>query len=96
MTSRPRGRPVGSKAQTEWADAIRMAVKEAEGNSKRLRLLADRLVAKAMEGDVQALKEIGDRLDGKPKQSIDTNVTGESVFVMRLPERAKPGEWGGE
>lgn len=64
--------PRGAKSDKIWRDAVMRAVhREMEkGGSKRLEMLADRLVAKALEGDVSALKEIGDRLDGKPTQAI--------------------------
>ena len=51
-----------------WANAIRRAVTQADG--EKLRELADKLVARAAEGDVAALRELGDRLDGKPAQTV--------------------------
>lgn len=39
--------------------------------TKKLRLIARKLVDKAAEGDVPAIKEINDRVDGKAHQSID-------------------------
>lgn len=62
-----RGRP--------WSAAIERAL-NAHGADKRMLLdaAAEALVAKAVEGDIAALKEIGDRLEGKPTQSIESNI----------------------
>jgi hypothetical protein len=67
------GNPNGRAKDKLWADAIRIAVNEAyeDGDKKKLRVLADRLVDKALEGEISAMKEIGDRLDGKAAQSVD-------------------------
>ena len=51
-------------------DAIILALKrEAEDGegvlTKKLHLIAGRLVEKALAGDIQAIKEINDRVDGK-------------------------------
>jgi hypothetical protein len=54
----------------------------ADGNTKRLELLADKLVEKALDGDVTAIKEIGDRLDGKAKQQIEQDA---GLGVSDLP-----------
>ncbi len=39
--------------------------------TKKLAMLADKLVERALEGDITAMKEIGDRLDGKPAQAVE-------------------------
>jgi ribosomal protein L17 len=68
-----RKNPGGGKGQDKlWSDALRLAVNEAsaDGDGKKLRALANKLVEKGLEGDVSALREIGDRLDGKPTQAI--------------------------
>lgn len=39
--------------------------------TKKLRLIARKLVDKATEGDVPAIKEINDRVDGKAHQSVE-------------------------
>lgn len=51
--------------------AINREAKDADGQpTKKLALIAEKLVELAVEGDVQAIKEIGDRIDGKPTQAI--------------------------
>ena len=65
---------VGPKSDKLWRDAIMVAVKRqaTDGKkTKKLALLADKLVTKALDGDITAMKEIGDRLDGKPAQSVE-------------------------
>ena len=64
-------RPLGSPNKDKpFRDALRMAIADAEGDNKALRLVAIALVAKAQQGDVPAIKEIADRLDGKVTQPI--------------------------
>lgn len=92
------GAPIGntnsSKANRLWADTIRRAT--VQGDGETLRRIADKLVAMAEAGDMQAIKELGDRLDGKPKQQIEqtglddgpiqSNLTVE--FVGQVPGQA--------
>ena len=61
------GNPKGRAKDKNWGDAIRIAVNEAyeDGDKKKLRVLADKLVDKALGGDIAALREIGDRLGRK-------------------------------
>ncbi len=64
----------GPKGDKLWRDAIMVAVKrQATGGkkTKKLAMLADKLVERALGGDITAMKEIGDRLDGKPAQSVE-------------------------
>ena len=72
------GAPVGNtnsnKNNRLWANTIKRAVIQADG--EQLRRIAERLLAKAEEGDIQAIKELGDRLDGKPHQSASVEHSG--------------------
>jgi hypothetical protein len=56
-------------------DALMVALNreiEKEGKmTKRINILADKVVLKAIDGDVPAFKEVRDTIDGKPQQSID-------------------------
>ena len=65
---------VGPKSDKLWRDAIMRAVHRADAGikTKRLELLADRLVQEGLAGEVSALREIGDRIDGKPTTTLDT------------------------
>ncbi len=65
----PLGNTNSSKNNRLWAETIRRACIQADG--EKLRAIAEKLIEKAAEGDIQAIKELGDRLDGKPSQSVD-------------------------
>ncbi len=90
-----RKNPGGGKGQDKvWSDAIRIAVNEAyeDGDRKKLRALAEKLVAKALDGDMAAIREIGDRLDGKPAQYSEIAGKGgaplQLIVVTGVPLRA--------
>lgn len=51
--------------------------------TKRLRLVARKLVDKAIEGDIPAIKEINDRVDGKSPQSLVSDDDGPLTIVIR-------------
>ncbi len=73
MAARKDGKQ-GHKSDKLWRDAIMVAVKrQATGGkkTKKLAMLADKLVERGLDGDITAMKEIGDRLDGKPAQSVE-------------------------
>ncbi len=78
-----RTKPGGSKPDKVWTDALRLAVmrevKKGEP-TKRLEVLAAKLVELAASGNMAAIKEIGDRLDGKPAQVI----AGDDKSPMKL------------
>lgn len=87
---------VGPKSDKEWRAALRIAVsREGDGTdgkpTKKLALIADKVVDLAVGGDVQAIKEIGDRLDGRPKQSVDMELdAGDGLMdLMREFSRTK-------
>jgi hypothetical protein len=80
------GNPQGRAIEKPFADALRMEIKAAGDNSKKLREIASKLLEKASEGDMQAINCLADRLDGRPAQALEVN-TSES-FVMRIPEPA--------
>lgn len=72
------GSPIGNensiKSNRLWAETIKRAVTQSDG--ERLRRIAESLLTKAEEGDMSAIRELGDRLDGKPSQTVDTNISG--------------------
>lgn len=72
----------GPKSDAVWSNAIRKAVhdltKDADGNkTKKINLLAQKVVGMALEGDMQAVKEVGERLDGKPVQAVKADIGGD-------------------
>lgn len=74
----PRGNPnpKGSKPDKLMGDAIRIAlnreaVDAAGKKTKKLTLIADKLVDLAVEGDIAAIREVNDRTDGKATQPLD-------------------------
>ena len=71
----PLGNTNSNKNNRLWADTIRRACIQADGET--LRLMADALLQKAIDGDISALREVGDRLDGKATQTVDANLTGD-------------------
>ena len=68
MAGAPEGNTNSNKNNRLWADTIRRALIQSDG--ERIRALAEALINKASEGDVSALKEIGDRIDGKSAQAL--------------------------
>ena len=80
----------GRKGDKLWRDAIMRAIKREEidaasgERTKRLEMLADKLVERALDGDMAALKEIGDRIDGKTIQPIAADTTSEITYRIEL------------
>ena len=82
--------PKGVKPDKLMRDAIHLALKrEAEdGNgqrTKKLQLVADRLVEEAIKGNIHAIKEINERMDGKVPQGLANE--GESPFMLSVIQR---------
>ncbi len=69
------GNPGGRPKEKEFANALRMELKSAGDDHKKLRQIARNLISLACkEEDPQALpaiREIADRLDGKPAQALE-------------------------
>jgi len=90
----------------EFANMLRVAVKESQGDKSKLRVIAEKLVAEAMDGNIRAIREVADRLDGKPSQShqlsgegggaieFSTNVSEDAAAFKRsitsMAARMKP------
>lgn len=65
----------GGKPDKLMRDALMLALnreaKDADGKkTKKLNIIASKLVDLAMAGDIQAIKEVSDRVDGKPAQAL--------------------------
>jgi hypothetical protein len=73
MAGAPEGNKNSSKENRLWADTIRRAAIQSDG--ERLRKIAEALLDKAADGDVSAIKEMGDRIDGRAIQQ--TVVSGD-------------------
>jgi hypothetical protein len=71
----PLGNTNSNKNNRLWADTIRRALIQSDG--ERIRRIAEALLVKAEDGDMNAIKEVGDRLDGKASQAIEANITGD-------------------
>ena len=78
----------GSKPDKLMKDAIMLALhREAQGEdgkpTKKLNVIAAKLVQLAEGGDLQAIKEINDRVDGRPAQQINhADDTGEGPMKV--------------
>ena len=81
------GNPQGRAIEKPFADALRMEIKAAGDNHKKLREIASKLLDKAADGDMQAINCLADRLDGRPAQALEVNTP--ASFVIRVPEPAK-------
>lgn len=86
----PEGNNNSSKDNRLWANTIRRAI--VQGDGQKLRAIAEKLIELAASGDIQAIKEIGDRLDGKSQQRVDVEhggvVTHEHFGLPDLVGRA--------
>lgn len=78
----PLGNNNSSKENRLWANTIRRAI--VQGDGERLRRIAEKLLDKAEEGDMAAIKELGDRVDGKSVQQLDVaNANGEPFQLIQ-------------
>ena len=96
MAHNPKPKSRGSRPDKLMRDALLLELKrdgeDADGKkTKKIRLVARRLVDKAIEGDVPAIREINDRIDGKVPQAVvgdsdfdpvQVNVTGIDGVVL--------------
>lgn len=85
MAGAPEGNTNSSKNNRLWANTIKRALNQSDG--EKLRRIAEKLLNKAEEGDMQAIKELGDRVDGKAIQAIDATVQATvTVEVVRFAD----------
>ena len=88
----------GSKPDKLMRDALRVALHreaiDADGKpTKRLNIIADRLVEAAMDGDMSAIREIFDRIDGKVVPAVDTTEPqGDVVYHIRTGIQRHPSD----
>ena len=81
----PEGNNNSNKNNRVWADTIRRALIQSDG--ERIRRIAEALLTKAEDGDMAAIKEMGDRLDGKATLAIEQ--TTEISGTLELTKRPK-------
>ncbi len=85
------GNTNSNKNNRLWADTIRRAVIQSDG--ERLRLIAEALLNKAAEGDISAIKELGDRIDGKSVATTElTGVDGSNLPISIGINFVKPDD----
>lgn len=85
----PVGAPKGNRNAAKGArfrDALNRCL-EARGGMSELVEIAGVLVDNAKAGEAWAMKELIDRLDGKPKQSIEADIT-DSIGLVDLLRNA--------
>lgn len=82
----------GRKPDKLMRDAIILALhreaEDADGQkTKKLTMIATKLVAMAANGDMQAIKEINDRVDGKSMQGLElSGLDGEPIEQVTVVE----------
>lgn len=86
--------PKGGKPDKLMRDALMIALKrEATGaggvKTRKLNLIASKLVDLAVAGDMQAIKEIGDRVDGRPAQMVVGDQDQPVGFVFRWADETR-------
>lgn len=81
----PKGNSNSSKNNRLWADTIRREL--VQGDGKKLRTIAAKLVEMAQAGDMSAIKEIGDRLDGKAVQAIEGTGEGGAILFTAITRK---------
>ncbi len=77
----------GSKPDKLMRDALMVALQreaeDADGRkTRKLYIIADRLVEKAMQGEIAAIKEIADRVDGKATQPLAADKDAALSFIL--------------
>ena len=92
----------GYKSDKLITDAIRVALKReavgADGKpTRKLNVIAEKLVDEAAAGNMTAIKEVMDRTEGRPNQSV-TVEPGESLLAIldELEQRRELREIEGE
>lgn len=89
MAGAPKGNTNSSKNNRLWSDTIRREL--VQGDGKKMRAIAKKLVDMAIAGDMAAIREIGDRIDGKAIQAIEgTGEDGAILFSSITRQIVKP------
>jgi len=86
----PNGRPKKSEAMTDIlrGELDTLDLTDDEGNELPAKqAIARKLISLAMGGDIPAMKYVYDRIDGRPKESIDLEHSGELTVVFEDAEK---------
>lgn len=68
--------------------ALNREAEDADGRiTRKLNLVAAKLVEKAIEGDVPAIREINDRVDGKVPQAVIGNDDSDPISIVATIKR---------
>jgi hypothetical protein len=85
-----RGRPQKGKSLTELLEK-ELAKKRESGNTGKVEMTRALIDLAIVGRDITALKYVYDRVDGRPKENIDTVISGEmnpSIGLPPAPEEA--------
>lgn len=85
MAGAPKGNTNSSKTNRLWGDTIRRVL--VQGDGKKMRAIAEKLVEMAMAGDMAAIRELGDRIDGKAIQAIEGTGEGGAIVFSQITRR---------
>ncbi len=83
----PEGNDYSNKNNRLWANTLRRAI--VQGDGERLRRIAEAMLAKAEDGDMTAIKELGDRIDGKVPQALTGEDGGPVVLLAQWLEKSE-------
>lgn len=89
QTGNPNGRP---KKLPELHVLLADVLGEEKDGISAAEAILKSIRAKAAKGDVRAAELLLDRAYGKPKQSIDNNITTTEPLVIVLTEPSQPNE----
>jgi hypothetical protein len=89
QTGNPNGRP---KKLPELHVLLADVLGEEKDGISAAEAILKSIRAKAAKGDVRAAELLLDRAYGKPKQSIDNNITTTEPLVIVRTESSKPNE----
>jgi hypothetical protein len=80
----------GPQHDHPWRNALMLALKD--GNRKRLREIAEKVVALAAAGEPWAVQEVANRLDGRPSQAMQLDQHTEQTVQIIFREWGDDGE----
>ena len=79
-----KGRPKKGAALT---DVLNYKLDQKKDGRLRRETVAEKLIELAEGGDAAALRYLIDRIDGKPRETINANVTGEIISMDKVMKK---------